>query len=65
MYGEPFVSQLGQGCTLTTYFLLEPTYYNTSDESSPINSYKNIKSCAVAQKSQSDTYILLSYKATS
>jgi hypothetical protein len=40
-YGDPLVSQLGQGWTLTASFLLGPTTYNVSDESSPIKFYNN------------------------
>jgi hypothetical protein len=40
-YGDPLVSQLGHGLTRTSHFLFGPTYYNMSDESSPIKSFNN------------------------
>jgi hypothetical protein len=44
-FGDPLVSQLGQGCALTTYFCFLPTHYITSDVFSPTSSYNN--SCAL------------------
>jgi hypothetical protein len=39
--GDPLVSQLGHGCSMTTFLLFGPTFYTSKDEFPSTNISKN------------------------